>query len=231
MSTLVLKYRDQRVSKTLVIDYYTDVLCVWAWISQVRIDELKRKWGDQIELRYHYLNIFADTQERIGEGWREKGGFSGFGQHVIESAAPYPDAIVNPSIWQSVQPKTSMNAHLLLKALEIQDGADAAARYSVTLRKQFFVENRDIGDMNVLLSLASECGFNTDLIQALMTNGQAAAALAHDYQSAQQLQVKGSPSVIMNNGRQTLYGNVGYRVLDANISEYLKSNDDNASWC
>jgi predicted DsbA family dithiol-disulfide isomerase len=219
------------VSKPLIIDYYTDVLCVWAWISQVRIDELKRNWGDQVQFRYHYLNIFADTEARIGEGWRDKGGFEGFGQHVIESAAPYPDAPVNPKVWQTVRPKTSMNAHMLLKALEILDGAENAARYSVTLRKQFFVENQDIGDMSVLLELAHECGFQVDPLRSLLMNGEAGAKLAHDYQQAQQLQVKGSPSLIMNNGRQTLYGNVGYRVLEANISEFLKANDQNASWC
>ncbi|MEZ5483114.1 MAG: hypothetical protein R3E73_13460 [Porticoccaceae bacterium] len=32
----------------------------------------------------------------------------------------------------------------------------------------------------------------------------------------------GSPSYVINGGRQTLYGNVGYRVLRANIDELLK---------
>ena len=27
------------------IDYYTDVLCVWAWIAQPRLDELNRQWA------------------------------------------------------------------------------------------------------------------------------------------------------------------------------------------
>ncbi len=41
------------MSKPLSIDYYTDILCVWAWIAQRRIDELNSQLGDIIELRYH----------------------------------------------------------------------------------------------------------------------------------------------------------------------------------
>ena len=34
-----------RVLSPALIDYYTDVLCVWAWIAQPRLDELQRQWG------------------------------------------------------------------------------------------------------------------------------------------------------------------------------------------
>jgi predicted DsbA family dithiol-disulfide isomerase len=44
----------------LIVDYFSDVLCVWAWIAQQRIDELESQWGDQFELRHHYLNLFGD---------------------------------------------------------------------------------------------------------------------------------------------------------------------------
>jgi predicted DsbA family dithiol-disulfide isomerase len=219
------------MTTALQIDYYTDVLCVWAWIAQKRIDELKQEWGERIEFRYHYLNLFANTEKRIGVGWQNKGGFAGFGQHVIDSASPYPDAKVNPSIWQTVRPKSSMNAHLLLKAIEIVDGAESSARYSVKLRQQFFEQNEDIGNMKHLLSLADGCGFSVSALQDAIENGLAAAELAQDYQTAQELGVKGSPSWIMNAGRQTLYGNVGYRVLNANIKEMLEHRDQEASWC
>ena len=41
-----------------------------------------------------------------------------------------------------------------------------------------------------------------------------------------------SPTFILNEGRQKLYGNVGYRVIEANLQELLKSPDaSQASWC
>ena len=33
------------MSSPLDVDYYTDVLCVWAWIAQHRIDEIEKEWA------------------------------------------------------------------------------------------------------------------------------------------------------------------------------------------
>jgi hypothetical protein len=44
--------------------------------------------------------------------------------------------------------------------------------------------------------------------------------------------VKGSLMMILNEGRQKLFGNVGYRIIEANIHELLREpNPDQASWC
>ena len=57
------------------------------------------------------------------------------------------------------------------------------------------------------------------------------AALMHDYQLAREYQIKGSPTFVMNEGRQVLFGNVGYRVLRTNIEELLNKPASEASWC
>ncbi len=44
--------------------------------------------------------------------------------------------------------------------------------------------------------------------------------------------IQGSPTFVLNEGRQKLYGNVGYRIIDANIQEMLREpRTDQASWC
>jgi hypothetical protein len=35
----------------------------------------------------------------------------------------------------------------------------------------------------------------------------------------------------MNDGRQKLFGNVGYRLLEANVQELLRTPAGEASWC
>ena len=32
-------------SAPLQIDYYTDLLCIWAWVAQPRIEQMKQQWG------------------------------------------------------------------------------------------------------------------------------------------------------------------------------------------
>ena len=44
-------------------------------------------------------------------------------------------------------------------------------------------------------------------------------------------QVQGSPTFVLNQGRQKLFGNVGYRVIAANIEELLHDNAGQLSWC
>ena len=61
--------------------------------------------------------------------------------------------------------------------------------------------------------------------------GSAIASVMNDYQCAKNQGIKGSPSYIIDGGRQILYGNVGFRVLHANINELLKKPEDEASWC
>jgi predicted DsbA family dithiol-disulfide isomerase len=219
------------MSSPLIIDYYSDVLCVWAWIAQRRIEELRENWGDDVVLRHHYMNLFGDTEARIGQGWADKGGFEGFGQHVIAATAPYDEAPVIASIWCDAKPATSGNAHLLIKAAELAHGAQTGADLALAIRKEFFTHGKDVGNMAVLMDIADDIGIDADRLEEILGKGQAMANLMADYKDAQEQNLKGSPTWIMNGGRQVLYGNVGYRVLHANIEEILHRPDEEASWC
>ena len=48
------------------------------------------------------------------------------------------------------------------------------------------------------------------------------ARLAADYQDADKMRIEGSPSFVLNDGRQKLYGNVGFRLIDASGSVVLQ---------
>ncbi|MEE4245300.1 MAG: DsbA family protein [Kangiellaceae bacterium] len=215
----------------LTIDYYSDVLCVWAWIAQRRVDELQNYFSDQIQFSYHHIDVFGNTAVKMQSQWADRGGYEGFGQHVIQSAAPFEDTKVNPAIWSKVKPTTSANAHLWLKAIDSIYGADMSAKFAVTVRKAFFCDAQDISQFSVLGELSGQLGLEQAKIHQLVENGEAIALLASDYKNAQTLNIKGSPSYVLDGGRQTLYGNVGYRVLHANIEELLKHPKNEASWC
>lgn len=219
------------MAEQVIVDYYSDVLCVWAWIAQRRIDELSTELGEKVALRYHYIDIFGDTETKIQKQWADKGLYQGFADHVVTSAAPYPDAKVSSKIWTGTQPTTSANAHLVLKAIELIYGKEDSQTMALAVRKAFFERAQDIGELAVLYSLIACHGLDETLVARKLGNGQALAALLSDYQSAQQMSLKGSPSYIIDNGRQVLYGNVGYRVLLANIEEIIKQPKNEASWC
>jgi len=219
------------MNNPLIIEYYTDILCVWAWIAQRRIDELNQKLADKIELKYSYVDIFGDVPNKMNTQWKLEGGYDGFAEHVRQSASAFEDAPINPRIWTEVRPITSGNAHLALKAIEIAYDETTSIDMALKFRTAFFKEAVDIGNLDVLNDLIETNGLAHSSINKSIHNGSAMAALMRDYQKSKQKNLQGSPSYVLDGGRQTLYGNVGYRVLLANIEELLRNPTDEASWC
>jgi predicted DsbA family dithiol-disulfide isomerase len=85
--------------------------------------------------------------------------------------------------------------------------------------------------METLFGLLEASDINIGKIKKSLDSGMALAALMSDYRVAREYNIKGSPTLIMNEGRQSIFGNVGYRVLQANVEELLKNATDQASWC
>jgi len=220
-----------QATPTIQIDYYTDVLCVWAWIAQARLEEVERQWGARVSVRHRYVDIFGDAHGKIPRQWGERGGFDGFADHLQESAARFEHCSVHPDIWHRVRPRSSLQAHLVLKAVDTIAGQPAVARLALKIRQAFFSEARDIGDLDQLLELAGEASADIDDLRRALRDGTAAAALSADLRQATEQGVKGSPTWVLNEGRQLLYGNVGYRILSANIEELLRHPGTGASWC
>lgn len=57
------------------------------------------------------------------------------------------------------------------------------------------------------------------------------AALCADFGAKDRQHVEGSPTFVINEGRLKLYGDVGYRVVEASIHELLADPGERASWC
>ncbi len=217
--------------KRITLTYYSDVLCVWAYIAQARVDEITLKFTEQVKIEYRFCSIFGDTPHKIKSGWQDRGGYAGFGKHVLRSVESFPHVSVNPDIWQHCQPVSSAPAHLMLKAVQHIDDKQCEPVLKA-IRLAFFEECRDIACWPVLLDVVAQAGLPVDDIQTVVDRGVAYADLESDIREQQALRVQGSPSFILNDGRQKLYGNVGYGVIEANIKELLRSPDSGAaSWC
>lgn len=231
--------------KPIVIDHFSDVLCVWAYAAQIRVDELQREFGEQLQMKYHFIPLFAVTEKRIGDGWRDRGGYAGFGRHVLEVGQQFDHIRINPDVWQGDIPKSSANAHLFLKAVQVleQRGAISAEPKAAfngrtlfeesawRLRQKFFQDNQNIARLECQLELTKEMGLPAQSITELLHDGSAMAALCRDIELCNEFGVGGSPTYVLNEGRQKLYGNVGYKVIAANVHEVLHQPAAQASWC
>jgi predicted DsbA family dithiol-disulfide isomerase len=216
----------------IVIDYFSDMLCVWAWVAQPRLDELRAAWGDRVTIRFRFVDVFGDAHGKIRSQWGEDDGFARFGAHLQDVALSQPHAPVHAAVWADTRPHSSLPAHLLVKAAELVAGPEAAAGYALGIRRGFFGNGLDVSQRTVLLELARAVPtIDPTALSSAVDDGSALAALSRDSREAEVRRVRGSPTWVLNDGRQILYGNVGYRILSANIEELLHRDAGAASWC
>ncbi len=228
-------------TEPLDIDYFSDVLCIWAYAAEVRVHELEQAFGASVRVARRYCSVFGDTATRIGKGCSDRGGYQGFNRHVKEVAEQFDHIEVSPGLWLETRPPSSTGVHLFLNAVRLAEQAhreavDREQRPSDLaawqLRLAFFRDGRDIASVAVQDDIAGALSLPKTAIQNEIASGRAYAALSSDLAASERLQVQGSPTFVLNEGRQKLYGNVGYRVIEANVQELLKAPPlDQASWC
>jgi predicted DsbA family dithiol-disulfide isomerase len=224
------------------ITYFSDALCVWAYVAQARIDAVKEKFGDAVRIEHRFCSVFGDTARKIASTWKDKGGYEGFNAHLRHVAERFPHIEVDPDIWLKTRPLSSASPHLFMKAVQQRDRESAMTRGRSTppifeqviwaFRSAFFRDGRDISHWEVQCEIAAALGADIGVIEERIHSGMAFAGLAADYQDADKMRIEGSPSFVLNEGRQKLYGNVGFRLLEANIQELLRApRSEEASWC
>ena len=152
---------------------------------------------------------------------------------------------MHPGVWQVAVPASSASAHLFLKSTQLLqeqgvvspdslaqcDGRSLFEELVWQVRKAFFCEALNIAEMDTLTKIAETVGFPVSSILAQIDNGAAMAAMCRDSELANEYKVDGSPTYILNAGRQKLYGNVGYKIIEANVHEVLHRPTDQATWC
>jgi len=225
------------------ISYFSDILCIWAYAAQARIDAVKEKFGDTVRLDYRFCSVFGDTARKITSTWKDKGDYAGFNAHLRTVARQFPHIEVHPEIWLKSRSPTSTSAHLFMTAVQQWEHDLGIERHSGSatsifdkvlwaFRSGFFRDCRDIARWDVQCELAKALGVDLHAIEKRIHDGTAFAKLAADVQDVDKMRIEGSPSFVLNEGRQKLYGDVGFRIIEANIQELLRAPDGNqASWC
>lgn len=224
------------------ITYFSDILCIWAYASQVRVNAVKEKFADDVRIEQRFCSVFGDTGGKISSNWKDKGGYQGFNTHLRQVARQFPHIEVHPELWLKTRPASSASAHLFIKAIQCweREIRETESRPAPTISDQvtwafrcaFFRDCRDIARWDIQCEIAEGLGVDVDAIETRIHGGFAFAHLSRDYQDADKMRVEGSPSFVLNEGRQKLYGNVGFRLMEVNIQELLRTpRTDEASWC
>jgi predicted DsbA family dithiol-disulfide isomerase len=157
---------------------------------------------------------------------------------VLEVAHKFSHVTVHPEIWTQVTPASSTSCHLFLHAIQLLEtkglvdrSQQVFAKATWAFRAAFFTKLANVGDRHVQFEIAEELGLPSVAIQAQIDSGEAYAQLSKDFDLVKEHTVTVSPTLLFNEGRQRLNGNVGYRVMEANIRELLHNPPGEQSWC
>ena len=220
------------------IEHFSDVLCVWAYVSQIRVNELQQQFGEQVEMDYHFVHVFGHAHQKLQAQWGARGGAGAYAEHVKAVVAQFGHVPLHDGIWVRNAPRSSLPAHLFLCALKLLDpdtlgesSETAFERAAWAVRQAFFRDLIDISRLDELLTIAETLKLPVAGIEANLENGAAHALLSEDITLARDKSVRASPTLLFNEGRQALTGNVGYRVIEANVRELLRAPADQSSWC
>ena len=218
------------------IHHYSDILCIWAYISEIRVQELKSKFSNQIEFDFHFFPIFGDVPGKMASSWADRGGLDGYAKHVHATAGQFEHMKVDPGVWVKAQPYSSLPGHLYIAAVKQLERSDklpigSYEQLASGLRRAFFQNAADVSNKNVLDNIVSDAGLPLNEVKAIIETGEAYTTFAEDIQLARDQNVRSSPTLIFNDDRQRLSGNVGYRIIEANIKELLEHPAMQHSWC
>ncbi|MCU7837268.1 MAG: DsbA family protein [gamma proteobacterium symbiont of Taylorina sp.] len=223
---------------SLVIDYYSDVLCIWAYSAKIKIDEIKKEFSHQVNINYRYTPLFVDMHSMLEKNWADKGGLQGYNNMMHKLNGMFPYVEIHPEIGLKNLPHSSASSHQFLKAIDLleQRGEIQSDDTENSLLEQldwlirlgYFRDAQDVAKQSILLSYAEQLKIPLTAIELLLNNGEAMAALASCTTDNKQKLIEGSPSFVLNEGRQKLYGNIGYNVIAANI-RVLLDNENNKS--
>ncbi len=225
---------------SLTITYYSDVLCIWGYSAKIKIDEIKKQFGDQIALDYRYTPLFVDMHTMLEKNWADKGGLQGYNKMMHKLNGMFPYVEIHPDIGLKNLPRSSASCHQFLKAIglleqrgEIQSDDTQNSLLEQAdwqIRLGYFRDAEDVSQTAKLMSIAEQLNIPLNSIETLLSSGEAMAALASCTTDNKQKLIEGSPTFELNEGRQKLYGNVGYQIIEANIKALLEPPKNKPSW-
>ncbi len=223
-------------SKTLAFEYWSDPLCIWAYVAQPKLEQVLERWERRVEVRYHVVPVFGSIEWRFREGpWAEEGP-AGRAEATRRVAEAHGRDDVSGACWLDDCPASSWPACVALEAvfaIEVADGLDAGtgAAYQLAMRRRFFVDGKNVSRREEQLVLAEELGLPRAPLERHLDDGSATAALWEDHQKRDAMGIQGSPTYVFDGGRAMLYGNFPLEVLTAMVGELVAGLDLGGSAC
>jgi predicted DsbA family dithiol-disulfide isomerase len=184
---------------------FTDFVCPWCYLGTARVEKLKQNFD--IDVRWIYFPLHPDTPS---EGLALKDLFAGR-NFDLEAIHARLNALLDAEGLPHGPRAYTYNSRLaqeLAKWSDSQPGGDAVHR---ALYRAYFVDARNIGDVEVLVQIAQSAGLSAQAAREVLASRSFRNAVDADWEEARRSGVTGVPSFIAGNNR--VAGAQPYEVL------------------
>lgn len=222
--------------RPIPIVYWSDPLCIWAYLAHDKIERLQARFGDEITFTFRVVPVFGSVPQRFRTGTWAAGGPEQRTRRTAEIAQEHGHTEVDGAVWRDDPPASSWAPAAVIKAADLlaDEGvldSNVPGALAQALRAAFFRDNHNVARREVQRQVVEGMSLPWTDIQALLDDGRALAALWEDHVEREACRVQGSPTWSFDDGRAMLFGNVSERVLQATVAEMLAGAAPGGSDC
>jgi predicted DsbA family dithiol-disulfide isomerase len=229
--------RERRASTDRVaIGYWSDPMCIWAFVAQEKLERLMRERGRCIELDYRIVPVFGSVPWRFVSGPWAKDGIEGRVAETRRIAERFGRKDVSGECWRRAAPSSSWAPAAAIEAVFAAEDEGVVRpgcgpKYQWALRERFFVYEANVALRSVQLAVAEEMDIPRAPVEARLDDGSALARVWEDYTEKERLRIQGSPTYVFDGGRAMLYGNFEYGMLRSTVDELIRGVRPEGSPC
>ncbi|MDQ0396029.1 DsbA family oxidoreductase [Labrys monachus] len=188
-------------TQPLRIDIFSDVVCPWCYVGRKRLDDALAAVAD-IPVELHWRPFFLqpdlpregmDRQDFIEARFGSLEAYKARSQQLVAIAEaeglPYrPDLIRR-------QPNT-LDSHRLIHWAGTDPAGDRSSPMKRRLMELFFAEGGDLGDTDVLVQAAADCGMDPGSVRGRLATDEDADAVSAAAGAASAQGIDGVPTFV-----------------------------------
>lgn len=207
----------------VTVDYFTDPLCAWSYVSEPTVREMVKQFGNKVEIRFRSLPTLDSTvgEARPGERHHSPMEMMLDWKHISQKTG----AKIDPGLWMEDFPHTSWPSNRAMKA-SFRQGFDKGATFVSNLRDAIMQHKMNPSDMENLKKIASRSGLNVNQFYDDMTDNafELEQEVANDKLDAINACVTSTPTLVMQNDegdKIIIQGTLDFEVVSRSVRSLM----------
>jgi predicted DsbA family dithiol-disulfide isomerase len=188
-------------SKPIAIDVVSDVVCPWCYIGKRRLETALELLAGEVAVTLSWLPFQLNPDMPRAGMPREEYRRAKFGS--LERSRGLDARVVSEGkgagiVFAFERIERTPNTFAAHQMIELAQERGAGNAVVEALFHGYFEDARDIGDVEVLSSIAQACGLDTGLLEARWADEAAAARLAQVEAGLKSLGISGVPTFVFD---------------------------------